>query len=339
MIMRKPVVILLILMQTGFSYGQSDQSFQFLNLPVGARVAGLGGNLISATESDVNLFMSNPALLDSANDNHASLSHFGFYADVRYNTFAYARNFNKIGMFGLGIQHLSYGTLNSYDQSGNPTGSFDASETAIVLSHSHQISLFKLGASMKLVRSGIYTFSSSALAFDLGGIFIHPEKELAVSLLFKNLGFVLSDYSGTSDSSLPTDLQIGVTFKPEHMPFRFSFTGYNLFNAGEAYSDENAGIDVAEPGVGDKIFRHINIGTEILFSRNFNIRLGYNHSVRKELGLTEKSGLSGMSMGLRFWIKAFEFSYSLTTYHIDSGRSYFTITSNLNKVFKKKSII
>lgn len=335
--MKKPAFIFLFWIQAGFLFAQLDNSFQFLNLPIGARVAGLGGVIGSSTDDDVNLFLSNPALLDSANDNHVSWSHLGFYADVKYNTLAYAKTFEKAGTFGIGIQHLGYGSIDSYDVSGNSVGSFDASETAVVVSHSHQLSVFKLGANLKYVYSGIYTYNSSALAMDIGGVFIHPEKEFMVSVLFKNIGFVMSEYSDTADSSLPADLQIGLTFKPEHMPFRFSFTGFNLLNPNENYYDEN--LDEEEPGIGDRVFRHLNIGTEILFSRNFNIRLGYNHQVRKELSLSEKSGLSGMSMGLMARIKAFELSYTFTTYHVDSGRSYFTLTSNLNRVFKKKSII
>ncbi|MDW3209254.1 MAG: type IX secretion system protein PorQ [Reichenbachiella sp.] len=335
--MKKPAFIFLLWIQAGFLFAQLDNSFQFLNLPIGARVAGLGGVISSSTDEDVNLFLTNPALLDSANDNHVSWSHLGFYADVKYNTLAYAKTFEKAGTFGVGIQHLGYGSIDSYDASGNSVGSFDASETAVVVSHSHQLSVFKLGANLKYVYSGIYTYNSSVLAMDIGGAFIHPEKEFMVSVLFKNLGFVMSEYSDTADSSLPTDLQIGLTFKPEHMPFRFSFTGFNLLNPNENYYDEN--LDEEKPGIGDRVFRHLNIGTEILFSRNFNIRLGYNHQVRKELSLSEKSGLSGMSMGLMARIKAFELSYTFTTYHVDSGRSYFTLTSNLNRVFKKKSII
>ncbi|WP_420582920.1 type IX secretion system protein PorQ [Reichenbachiella sp.] len=336
--MKKLAFVFLLWIQAGFLFAQVDRSFQYLDLPIGARVAGLGGVISSSTDDDVNLFLSNPVLLDSANDNHISWSYLGFYADVKYNTLAYAKTFDKAGTFGIGIQHLGYGSIDSYDPSGNSVGSFDASETAVIVSHSHQLGVFKLGANLKYVYSGIYTYNSSALAFDIGGAFIHPEKEFMVSVLFKNLGFVVSEYSDTSNSSLPTDLQIGVTFKPEHMPFRFSFTGHNLLNPNENYTDENSS-NGSKPGIADRIFRHVNIGTEVLLSRNVNVRLGYNHLVRKELSLSEKSGLSGMSMGLMARIKAFEFSYTYTTYHVDSGRSYFTLTSNLNRVFKKKSII
>lgn len=337
--MNKPAFVFLLWIQAGLLFAQSDQAFQFLNLPVGARVAGLGGVVASATTDDVTLFLTNPALLDSASDNHLSFSHLGYYADVKYNSLAFAKTFEGGRTFGIGVQHLGYGSIDSYDASGNSMGSFDANETALVISHSHQLSVFRLGASIKYVHSGIYTFNTSAVAMDIGGSFIHPEKQLVISLLFKNLGFVVSDYTDTSDATLPTDLQIGITFKPEHMPFRFSFTGYNLFHPNQSYYDEGLNSGNGEPGAFDKIFRHINIGTEVLLSRNFNFRLGYNHRVRKELSLDEKSGLSGMSLGVMARIKAFELAYTFTTYHVDSGRSYFTITSNLNRVFKKKTLI
>ncbi|MEO9967488.1 MAG: type IX secretion system protein PorQ [Reichenbachiella sp.] len=337
--MKKPAIVILIWIQAGLLFAQLDNSFKFLNIPAGARVASLGGSAISSTDYDVNLFISNPALLDSADDNHVSLSYMGFYADVKYSSLAYAKTFKKAGTFGLGIQHLGYGSIDSYDPSGVAIGSFNANETAVVISHSHQVSVFKMGINLKFINSNIYTYSSSAFAMDIGGVFRHPEKEFMVSVLFKNLGFVLSDFTASSESSLPTDLQIGITFKPEHMPFRFTFTGHNLFNPNQVYNAQLFDANEKAAGIGDKIFSHLNIGTEILFSRNFNIRLGYNHQVRNELKLSEKSGLSGISMGLMFRIKAFELAYTLTTYHVDSGRSYFTITSNLNKVFKKKSII
>ena len=226
----KLVGVLACLLQMSFSYGQlgGNQSFEFLNLPVGARAAGLGGVIVSSTSSDINLFMSNPALLDSTNHNHASWSYFPFYAHVNYNTLAYAYNFDKIGLMSIGVQHLGYGEFDGYDEAGESTGNFKASETAIVVSKSHQLSIFRLGLSMKFVNGHIDTYSSSALAFDIGGTFIHPDKELSASLLFKNAGFILSDFTGSEDSSLPFDVQVGVTFKPDHMPFRLTATIYNL---------------------------------------------------------------------------------------------------------------
>ena len=314
-----------------------QRSYDFLNLPIGARVSGLGGVVISATDEDVNLFLSNPSLLSDNNHNHISWSHLSYYADVKYNAFAYAYDFDKLGTMAIGVQRMGYGEFDRYDASDNYLGQFSASETALVVSKSHQVSLFTMGLSAKFVTSNLDNVNSSALAFDLGGSFFHPQHELVASLLFKNFGFVLSDYSATSKDKLPTDVQLGFTYKPEHMPFRLSTTIYNLSNSEGAYHDPS--LSSQKPTWLDQAFRHVNLGVEIVFSENFNIRTGYNHLIRKELTLEERSGMSGISLGMMARIKAFEFSYTWSTYHVAGGRSYFTITSDLNRIFNKKSLL
>jgi hypothetical protein len=150
------------------------------------------------------------------------------------------------------------------------------------------------------------------------------------------LGILLSDYSETSVGSLPLDVQVGVTFKPEFMPFRFTFTAYNLNRENTAYFDKNITDEDDSPGQVDKIFRHINVGTEVVLSKNFNIRLGYNHLLRKELRLRETSGGAGFNFGFMVRVNAFELAYTNATYHTNGGRSFITITTNLNRVLKKK---
>lgn len=334
---KKLVWIVSMMVHTSLLFAQAGgRSFEFLNLPVGARVAGLGGVGITATAEDVNLFLSNPAMLDSANHNHISWSYLGFYADVSYNSFAFSWNHDKIGPIGIGVQRLGYGDFTGYDETGAATSDFSGGETAVVISKSHQISVFSMGASLKYVNSSIDAFSSSAMAFDLGGTFTHPTQELVVGLMIKNLGFVVSDYTGASDGSMPWDVQVGVTYKPEHMPFRLTTTVYDLTNSSTYYEESQ---DQEEPNAFEKAFRKVNLGVEIVFNENFNIRTGYNHRLRTELALEERAGMSGMSLGFMARIKAFEISYTFATYHVDGGRSYFTITSNLNKVFKKKSLL
>lgn len=335
------VYILCFLVQTSLSYGQlgGKQSFEFLNVPIGAKAAGLGGVMISSIDGGVNSFLANPSLLDTLHDHVVAWNHLGFYADVKYNSFAFAKEFNRVGMLAIGIQSMGYGEIQGMDETGALTNDFGANETAVVISHSHQLSVFKLGASIKYIHGVIDTYQSSAIAFDIGGSFIHPEGHLMVSILFKNLGFVLSDYSGTASTSLPTDLQVGVTFKPQHMPFRFSVTGYNLMDTNAAYYDASLSNNEQAPGTIDQVFRHINLGAELLLGPNFNVRMGYNQLIRKELRIEEKAGMVGISLGFMARIKAFELAYSLTSHHIDGPKSYFTLSSNLNRLLKKKSII
>ncbi len=336
--MKKPVLLLFIVLSTGLLYAQigGKRTFEFLNLPTNARTAGLGGVIISATDNDVNMFLSNPALLDSANDNFLSFNQRAFYADIKYNSFAYTKNFNKLGVIGFGIQNFNYGNFESYDAAGNSIGTFSAGETAITIYKSRTQGLFTLGVNLKYVQSIIGNYRASGFFMDLGGVFKHPEKELTLAINFKSLGFLTSDYTDTSNSQLPFDVQIGATFKPKFMPFRFTFTGYNLARNEGAYFDESISLAEDKPKRFDRIFRHINIGTELILGKNFNIRMGYNHLLRKELRLQESARGAGISFGFMLRIKAFELAYSNAKYHAAGGTNFITITSDLNRVIKRK---
>jgi len=317
-----------------------QRSLEFLNIPTNARTAALGGVNVSLYDQDVNMFISNPALLNAEMSDHFSINYQAYLADINNSTLFYAKNIEKYGLWGFGLRYFDYGDFEGYDATGAPTGEFDASEFAFMISHSHSIGNFGMGGTLKLAHSSIASFGATALMLDLGGTFIHPTRDWTLGLVIKNFGILISDYSDQSDSVLPFDVQLGTSFKPEHMPIRFSFTVYNLHQADIAFFDPTGDGEPGkeEPGTVDKIFRHINFGMEVILHKNFNLRGGYNHLLRKELRIQQNSGGAGFSFGFMFRIKAFEFAYTRNLYHPAGGTNYFTLTSNLGALFKKKQI-
>lgn len=313
-----------------------QHSFEFLNVPGNARLTGLGGVNVSLSDKDINFFFSNPALVGDSLAGYASAGYQFFVADIGQASFAYTHKFKSIGTISFGVQHMNYGEITGYDASGLELGSFKSGETAIVISKSHQVSNFRIGANLKAVFSNIAGFHSSAMMFDLGGTFIHPTQNLTVGLTFKNLGFVLSEYSESSETKVPFDVQVGATFKPEHMPLRFSFTAYNLASSGDDYDNPDTEID--DLNSLDKIMSHVVIGTEILFHRNVNVLLAYNFLKGQELN-TDNSGGKGLSIGAAVNIKAFELVVSRSSYSVGNGAYSFTLNANLQSmIFKKRTI-
>jgi len=317
-------------------FGQlgGEKSFEFLNLPSHAKLAGLGG--VNITAADPNMFLSNPALISRDYDRHLAVNYLNYVADINLTSAVYSHDFDRLGLFSFGIQYLNYGEFQGFDASGLPTNDFNAKEFALTIGKSHSVGNFTMGANMKWVGSAIENQNASALLFDLGGAYIHPEKELTASLLIKNIGFRLADYTGTASSELPADLQVGLTFKPQYMPFRFSVTGYNLFRDLDYLDDTGNSSFNEDPGTFNKIFRRITIGTELIFSENFQLRAGYNHQIRQELRLEERPGGAGFSFGFMFRVKAFEFAYTYAPYHVAGAGNYFTVISNFSKMFKIK---
>ncbi|UII29032.1 type IX secretion system protein PorQ [Fulvivirga maritima] len=335
--MNKIIIIAGLLFTCLTTYGQvgGRRSFEFMNVPSSARAAGLGGVNVSLYNEDINLLYNNPAAVGDSLGGYVSFNYLSYFADVNAVSFVYKHDFDKWGSWYIGTHHLGYGDIDSYDDTGAALGDFSAGETVFYIGKSHQIGSFTMGATLKYINSSIDAYSANALAMDLGGVFKHPTLNLTAGLVFKNIGVVFSDYTETADSRLPFDLQAGVSFKPEHMPFRFSFTGYNLARENDIYY---GGADEDAPGTFDKVFRHVVVGAELLISKNLNFRFGYNHLIREELKLEDGAHGAGFSYGLMFRIKAFEFAYSRGGYHAAGASNSFTITANTNLFLRKGKI-
>jgi len=322
--------------QLVFAQAGGRRSFEFLNVPGSARLAALGGVNASLADRDVNFFYANPALVSDTLAGMASASYQFYVADIGQATFSYAHDFNRIGTVAIGVQHLGYGTIKGYDASGQETGDFKADETALVVSKSHRISAFRLGASLKGVFSNLAGYRASAVALDFGGVFVHPRQDFTVGLVVKNLGVVLSDYSGTSSSQLPFDVQVGTTFKPEHMPLRFSITAYRLAVSDNTYYNAAAGDE--EPGVLNKVLRRFNFGTEILLHKHVNIMAAYNYAIHQELKLVNGGGGAGISFGFSARIKAVEIVMSRGGYVAGKAGYAFTLAVNTDKWIRRRKI-
>lgn len=312
----------------------ATKSFGFLDVPNNARLAALGGVNISLSDRDVNFYSSNPALSGDTLAGTASASYQFYIADIGNASFTYSHDFSSIGTLTFGVQHLDYGTIKGYDATGNETGDFKSGETALMISKSHQVSNFRLGANLKFAFSNVAGYRANAVLADIGGVFIHPTQDLRAGLTIRNVGFVFSEYSETSDTSLPFDVRVGITFKPEHMPLRFSMSAYNLTGNSD-YQDSQNG---EEPGTLDKILRHLNFGAEILVHKNVNLMIGYNHLIHQELKLPEAGGGAGFSFGFSAMIKTFEFVFSRSAYVVGNAGYAFTLSKNIDNMMKRRKI-
>ena len=212
------------------------------------------------------------------------------------------------------------------------------------VTHSSTIEHFTLGATAKLAVSSMAGYKSVATLADLGGVFKHPEKELYVGLAFKNIGYHLKPFDGGEREPLPFDVQLGITFKPEHMPFRFSATAHHLYQFDIVYLDPNKKGMLDENGeeikakkmLADKIARHFVVGGELLLSKNFNLRMGYNHLRRRELRIDNRSGGAGLSLGAMVRVRSFAFDYTRAFYHVAGASNYFTVTTDMGSLLKKE---
>ena len=332
------VFLICLLPSLGYAQLGGQRAFEYLNLPGNARLSALGGANITSGWLDPTMVNANPALLNPQWDKQIVLSRLGYFADIGQTSLTYAREL-KSGTWAAGFSYLDYGKIQSFDNEGFLNGEFSIAEYAFTLSYSKAFGPFRAGATTRLAVSDLAGFQASALLFDFGGTFKHPEKDLTVGMVIKNLGGLLSDYTEDNNSQLPLDVQLGVTYKPEYMPFRFSVTARNLNRSDVVFFDPAGNSLIGqneEPGFSEEVFRRLVFGTELIFSQNFQLRFGYNHLLRQELRLSEASGGAGFSFGFMLKIKRMEFSYGRALYHTAGGSNTLQLAINTSGLIKKK---
>jgi hypothetical protein len=328
----------LISLPAGAQIG-GKRTFSFLALPTYSKVAALGGIHITAADPEAGLLLANPALLQADQHQHVTFSFTDYMADVSHNTLTYVLAPKQKGRWGLGLSYLHYGEFTQRDAAGQEAGKFSAADYALSLTRATTIDHFTLGASVKLAVSAIAEYKAVALLTDVGGIFRHPERDLTVGIAFKNIGYELRSFSGLAREPTPFDVQLGVSFKPEHMPFRFSITAHHLQQPDIVYLDTTGLTGKNRPwkkSLGDQIARHLVLGGELLLNKNLNLRVGYNHLRRKELRLENVPATAGFSMGLLLRIKGFQLDYARAFYHQAGASNFFTVGTDLGRFFKKK---
>lgn len=93
MFFRNIFLCLSLVLITASVYSQTggNNTYEFLNLPISARITALGGNNISTKDNDLNLALINPALLTDTMNNNIALNYTGYFSDIKYGYVTYAK--------------------------------------------------------------------------------------------------------------------------------------------------------------------------------------------------------------------------------------------------------
>ncbi|GAB4238135.1 MAG: hypothetical protein Tsb0034_13570 [Ekhidna sp.] len=309
----------------GFAQLGGQASFQALNLSTNPRAAALGGSAISLGDGDLSQFFENPSIIDSVESDDIFFHFNPYFADVFVYSLAYSFDIGKMEGFAAGINYVNFGTFKLTDETGAELGDFRATDFVVTMSKAHKLGPFTLGASIKVADSRIDTYHATALLFDLGGVF-RINKHWTVGMIFENAGFRLSSYTGLEVPTIPFDVKVGTSFKPEYMPLRFSITSTSIVNDNVSEPQEESG---RSSEIIDDVLKRINLGAEILLSEHFQLLVGYNHKRKQELRLDDTEGGAGFSYGLMVKIKEIQLRFSRATYHAAGGSSFMSIQTNL----------
>lgn len=322
--------------------------YKFLELTNSARVAGLGGTNVSLNDADLNFVFHNPSILNADMDNHVIMNYILYFADIKYGYAGYAFDAGKVGTFSAGIHYVDYGKFIAADETGQITGDFGATEYAINLIWSRKITeKLSVGVNLKPVISQLETYKSYGLASDWGLNYFDREKQLSAGLVLKNIGKEIKPYYENHIEPLPFDIQMGISKKLAHAPFRINLTAHHLYTWDLLYEiptdNTSAFSNNTEDGTSlsrflDNGMRHLIVGVELIPFKAFYVSAAYNHKMRKELRLIDRGGAAGFSWGFGLKLKRFSVGYGRATYHVAGASNHFSLSLFINE-FAKKSLV
>ncbi len=305
--MKKTALIIILMLLTLSSGAQESQTeYNFLRIPVSAHGAALGGDNITIIEDDASLMISNPALLSSVSDKTIGLNFMNYMQGANTASATFAKVLKERMSIGFAAQYMDYGKMKEMDENNVQTGEFSAKD--IVASGTLSYLLGKNiagGITTRFINSYIGNYNSLALGVDLGLNYYHPEKELSVSAVVKNLGGELNAYD-EEYGKMPLDIQLGVTKKLTGAPFRLSATLVDLNHLDQ------------------KFINHLVAGVDIIISPQLYVAGGYNFRRASEMEIIsdgEERGSShgaGLSLGAGILLDRFKLNLAYGKYHVTS---------------------
>ena len=275
--------------------------YQFLNIPVSAHSAALGGANVSIVEDDASIMWTNAAMLTNVSDKSILLGYNSYINSSNLMSAGFVKAIGERGTLGVGAQVLTYGTMDETDETGNVVGSFKANDLNFQASYSYLLSDRWSGAiTAKVLLSNYAEFSSTALGADLALNYFDQEHGFSFSAVGRNLGGqITSLYDDGDRESLPFNLAFGLSKDFANAPLRISLTA----------DDVTHWDDV-------KFIQHFVLGVDILPSKNTWVGLGYNFRRAHEMKVADSSHWAGFSIGAGLNVKKFKVGVAYGKYHV-----------------------
>lgn len=288
---------LVLIILSSILYSQQT-TFDFLRMDISPRAAALSGAFVSNTD-DPNVIFYNPAGLKQLTGTPVSFSFAKHLMDINLASISASTEIGSFGRFGFGVQYINYGSFERADENGYKDGTtFGANEIALTAGYAGTIDdNFYYGINARFIGSFIDSYSSTALAADLGVQYLIPSERISIGVSALNMGGQLSSYIGTNED-LPLDVRAGISKRMEHLPL-ILFLSFNKLND----KTDNFGGR----------FKNFVLGGEFSLSRVLKLRLGFDNEKRKDLKVGTTAGLAGFNLGLGALINKYNFDYSYSS--------------------------
>lgn len=274
----------------------------------GARAAAMGGAYMGG-ERDLIAIAYNPAGLLGLENRNAAFSYLDYFADFRGTFAAYGQRLSEDRAMAVSIAHMSYGSIERTDITGQSDGSFTPGDLMIAAAYAGQTGPgIRYGMSAKFIHSQIDQFQASALALDAGALYRIESQQMNIGLGFTNLGQALTAYHKDKEN-LPLAYRAGASKTLAHLPLtlHFQFMRYQFQE-----SDRPGGLYWA-------------LGGEFQLSDITFLRWGYNSVGNEQNAESDIDRFSGVSFGFGTQVHRFVIDYAFAFHGVLGSTNQFTI--------------
>lgn len=285
---------------------ESQEVYSFLRLPVSAHVAALGGDNVSLTNDDATVIFHNPALMIGVTDKTLNVNYMTYMEGSTTASASFVRAYKERGSWGLSAQYMSYGEIKETTAANQQTGTFSPKDIALAGSFAYMLSnRISGGITARFISSTIGSYSSSAVAVDLGLNYQDLERGWSVSAVARNLGGQIKAYDEEFER-IPLDLLVGVSRQLPNSPLTLHATLARLNNWDQAF------------------IKHLAVGADIRLSPSFFVSAGYNFRRSSEMKIYEDEETSanhgaGLSLGGGIELERFKLSVGYAKYHVSAS--------------------
>jgi hypothetical protein len=314
--MKKGVFIVIFVLTAIILRAQeSQEAYSFLRLPVSAHVAALGGDNITINDDDPTLIFHNPALIAGVTDKSLNLNYMTYMEGCKTASASFVKAYKERATWGVSAQYMDYGKMKQTTVENIDQGEFSAKDIALAGTFTYLLgNKVSGGITARFISSTIGSYSSAAVAIDLGINYLNEETGLSLSAVAKNLGGQVKAYNDEFER-IPLDLQIGITKRLIGSPLRLSATLTRLNNWDQG------------------LIKHLAIGGDLLLGTQFYVSAGYNFRRSSEMKINDSEGDSnhgaGVSLGGGIQLQRFKLNVGYAKYHVSASSLLINVTYSL----------
>ena len=327
--MKKITSVSLLLFTTILLAQEGTNVYPFLNIPVSARQAALGGDAVSVRDYDVSFAAVNPGLMNLEQDEMISVNYASYLADSKYGTISYVKDLEEGHLVSLSARYMDYGKMPRTDESAVIDGEFGAMDASIGLGYAYQLDEdWTIAGSASFVTSRIDNYTSMAVVGNAGVTYHNRQSNETLALVFRNFGYQFKTYNGLREN-VAFRVDLGYTKILDEFPVALTITAHDLQKLNISQDFNNNGQEISWSR---KLTDHLSFGAELFPQQAFNIRFGYNVKRGNELAVLDQRSFSGLSAGFGIKISSFRFDYAHVRYHNSSNVNLFGLTLDLIEV-------